>query len=271
MYDMEAPEGFIVSGAVNVNDNGEVVGYANGQYQSQYAYLWDDGDWTYLGTLSGLNWSAPTDINNAGQISGYSFILGPGGGNRGWIYDDGVMTDIGDLGGDRSTAFGINELGQVVGTADTSTPGVNHAFLWGDGVITDLGVLSGETDSAAYDINENGQICGASSHTSSTYPFPTFTTACFWDDDVIINIGKLPGYTRNSAAGGINDLGQVVGWSSDNGNNPHAFIWEDGDLTDLNTLIPSGSGWELKTAGDINNQGGLQDMVNITGRQVHIF
>jgi probable HAF family extracellular repeat protein len=141
MYDMEAPEGFIVSGAVNVNDNGEVVGYANGQYQSQYAYLWDDGDWTYLGTLSGLNWSAPTDINNAGQISGYSFILGPGGGNRGWIYDDGVMTDIGDLGGDRSTAFGINELGQVVGTADTSTPGVNHAFLWGDGVITDLGSI----------------------------------------------------------------------------------------------------------------------------------
>jgi probable HAF family extracellular repeat protein len=165
------------------------------------------------------------------------------------------MTDIGDLGGDRSNANAINEQGQVVGWADTNESGINHAFVWEDGVMTDLGVLPDEEESAAYDINENGQICGASSHTLNQYPFPTYVTACVWDGDEIIEIGKLPGYTRNNAAGGINDQGQVVGYSSDNGNNPHAFIWEDGELTDLNSLLPSGSGWELKSAADINEEG----------------
>jgi probable HAF family extracellular repeat protein len=254
IYDMGTPEGFLVSGAVNVNNLGQVVGYANGEYQSQYAYLWEEGNWSYLGTLPDLDWSTPSDINDEGQITGNSFILGPGGGRRGWIYEDEVMTDIGDLGGARSSVNAINEIGQVVGSSYNET-NVTHAFLWDDGNMTDLGVLPDEERSAAYDINENGQICGSSSHTLNQYPFPTYQTACFWDGEEITEIGKLPGYTRNSAAGGINSQGQVVGWSSDTGNNPHAFIWEDGELTDLNSLLPEGSGWELKSAADISDDG----------------
>jgi probable HAF family extracellular repeat protein len=264
MYDMGAPEGFVVSGAVNVNNHGQVVGYANGAYQSQYAYFWEEGNWTYLGTLPDLDWSTPSDINDEGQITGNSFILGPGGGRRGWFYEDGDMTDIGHLGGNRSSAYAINEIGQVVGSSYNET-NVNHAILWEDGNMTDLGVLPGEERSAAYDINENGVVCGASSHTLNQYPFPTFTTACVWDGEEIIEIDKLPGYTRNNAAGGINNQDQVVGYSSDNGNNPHAFIWEDGELTDLNDLLPSGSGWVLKTAADINDDGEIIGYGKING------
>jgi probable HAF family extracellular repeat protein len=264
MTDMGTPEGFLVSGAVNVNDNGQVAGYANGQYQSQYAYLWEDGNWTYLGTLPDLDYSAPYDINNLGQIVGHSFMLGPGGGSLAWIYEDGDMSELGTLGGDRSTAFGINDEGQVVGSSRTSN-NYTHAFLWEDEEMIDLGVLPDEDNSAAYDINENGQICGASSHTLNQYPFPTYVTACVWDGDEIIEIEKLPGYNRNNAAGGINDLGQVVGYSSDNGNNPHPFIWEDGYLTDLNDLIPEGSGWELKNAADINEKGEIVGYGKING------
>jgi probable HAF family extracellular repeat protein len=255
IYDLETPSGYLVSGATDVNDLGQVIGYARGQYQSQYAYIWEDGNWSYLGTLPDLDYSSAYDINNASQIVGYSFILGPGGGSRGWIYEDGDMTDIGTLGGNRSVASGINELGQVVGVADTNETGINHAFLWEDGEMTDLGVLPNETDSSAADINENGQICGVSSHTVQQYPFPTYLTACLWDNGDIINIGKLPGYTRNSAASAINNQGQVIGYSSNNGNQPHAFIWEEGILTDLNNLIPSDSGWELKSASDIDELG----------------
>ncbi|TKJ37243.1 hypothetical protein CEE37_14110 [candidate division LCP-89 bacterium B3_LCP] len=49
----------------------------------------------------------------------------------------------------------------------------------------------------------------------------------------------------------------MVGWAQtgDPGYITHAFVWEDGVMTDLNTLIPSGSGWTLKSASDINNAG----------------
>src|SRR6185312_5528685 len=33
------------------------------------------------------------------------------------------------------------------------------------------------------------------------------------------------------------------------------FLWQDQHFTDLNDLIPAGSGWELSVAGDINNSG----------------
>ncbi|GAG13166.1 unnamed protein product, partial [marine sediment metagenome] len=235
MTDIGTPDGFLVSGATSVNDYGQVVGYANGAYQSQYAYLWEDGNWTYIGTLPDLDYSASFDINNPGQIVGHSFMLGPGGGSLAWIYEDGNLTGLGTLGGGRSSAYALNDEGQVVGSSRTNN-NKTHAFLWENGTMTDLGVLPNETGSAAYDINENGQVCGSSSHKLNQYPFPTFRTACFWDGDDIIEIGKLPGYTRNNAAGGINDQCQVVGYSSDNGNDPHAFIWEDGVLTDLNDL-----------------------------------
>jgi probable HAF family extracellular repeat protein len=255
MSDLETPSGFLVSGATNINDFGQVAGYAMGDYQSQYAYLWEEGNWTYIGTLPDLDYSSAFDINNAGQTVGYSFILGPGGGTRGWIYEDGEMTDLGALGGNRSTAYAINELGQVVGWAEIDEPGISHAFLWEAGEMTDLGVLPNETDSSAADINENGQVCGLCAHTIPEYPFPTYRTACLWDNESIINIGKLPGYARNSGAGGINNLGQVVGFSSNNANQLHAFLWEDGVLTDLNDLLPPGSGWELMGAADINDEG----------------
>lgn len=64
-----------------------------------------------------------------------------------------------------------------------------------------------------------------------------------------------------SWAHGINNRGRVVGGTDEFGgnflgSNPyHAFLWINDIIKDLNSLIPANSGWELKTAWDINNFG----------------
>ncbi len=87
-----------------------------------------------------------TDINDAGQVVGYTyndtspdvraFITGP----------DGVGTrDLGSLGGQWNHASAINEAGQVVGNSMVVFDGPRHAFITGpDGMgMRDLGTLGG--------------------------------------------------------------------------------------------------------------------------------
>jgi len=69
-------------------------------------------------------------------------------------------------------------------------------------------------------------------------------------------LGNLGGNSGNAAA--INNRGQVVGYSSTSYSDPteHAFIWDNGVMLDLNTLLDaSGTGWTLEYAEGINDRG----------------
>jgi probable HAF family extracellular repeat protein len=54
----------------------------------------------------------------------------------------------------------------------------------------------------------------------------------------------------NSAALGINAHGQVVGASAHPVNN-HAFLWDQGVMTDLGTLGATSVGFDINLLGDI--------------------
>jgi probable HAF family extracellular repeat protein len=72
------------------------------------------------------------------------------------------------------------------------------------------------------------------------------------------NLGMLPG-DASSVAFGINNHGQVVGTSCSGilaTGNCRAYIWQDGVMTDLNTLVKSGStSFPLLFANQINDHG----------------
>jgi probable HAF family extracellular repeat protein len=81
-----------------------------------------------------------------------------------FLHSDGVMTDLGTLGGIHSFGLAINTAGQVTGYAYTPGNADYHAFLYKNGVMIDLNTLipagSGWTLNAGHAINDNGQITG---------------------------------------------------------------------------------------------------------------
>ena len=101
-------------------------------------------------------------INDRGQVIGISSIAS--GDVHGFLYEKGVMTDLGSLPGrNDSNAFGINNRGQVVGESDAGTnPYLPHAFLFEHGAMTDLGTLPGDNFSEGVGITGRGDIAGNS-------------------------------------------------------------------------------------------------------------
>ena len=118
-----------------------------------------------------------------------------------------------------------------------------HAFLWQNGVMTDLGVLPGDEDSGAAAINNLGQIVGSSGRTDPETYESTYRSFLY-ENGVMT---ALPVPSSESYAGDINDSGVVVGTMRAGGgfSNYHAYIYADGVVTNLNSLIPSGSGLHL--------------------------
>jgi probable HAF family extracellular repeat protein len=118
------------------------------------------------------------------------------------------MTDLGTLGGTRSSATGINDAGRVVGYSNTAS-GEGHAFITGlNGMgMTDLGTLGG-LSSYAIGINDAGQVAGGSETASGfSHAFITGSNGVGMTD--LNSLVSLPGVTFTEATA-INNHGQVV-------------------------------------------------------------
>jgi probable HAF family extracellular repeat protein len=75
----------------------------------------------------------------------------------------------------------------------------------------------------------------------------------------------------DSAAIGINDIGQIVGVSLDASFNPRAFLRQGQELIDLNTLVPAGSPLYLASACSINATGEIVGFAFDNSGNVHAY
>jgi probable HAF family extracellular repeat protein len=152
------------------------------------------------------------------------------------------MTDIGDLGGGSAVAYGLNDSGQVVGSAVTAD-GSNHPFLYSNGTMTDLGTLGspGGNDwwNVATGINKSGTAVGTSYDALGNF------LGFVWRNGKMTALGTLGGQWSQAFA--INDKGQISGLAYTKGNaSAHAFLLTGKKMIDLGTLDgPSGTTWGL--------------------------
>jgi probable HAF family extracellular repeat protein len=237
-----------------LNNSGHLTGaiteYINGQWQEYQAFLYNGNTVSKLGTLGGAT-SGATAINDSGQVAGASDISGNSA-SHAFFYDGTTMHDLGTFGGTHSIAWDINNNGYVVGRCDTAN-GPSRAFLYDGTTMHDLGTLGGVdwVHSDAFSINDNNQVTGES---STGHAF-------FYDGTTMHDLGSFGApipYSGYSVGLGVNNSGLVVGYSSipEEINVVHAFLYDDRiGMLDLNDLIPSGSGWVLNVANDINSSG----------------
>jgi probable HAF family extracellular repeat protein len=141
-----------------------------------------------------------------------------------------TVIELPTLGGDQAVAFGINDLGDVVGWSLTRA-GELHACLWDDGVPVDLGTLGG-TQSRAWAINNAGTVVGESLLLggSGSGQFKAF----------IIDGGpmtQLPGLGGNwSVAYAINEAGVATGIAANASQQEKMATWSGGVITNLGPL-----------------------------------
>ena len=147
--------------------------------------------------------------------------------------------DIGNLGGDATYVYDMNELGQVVGMSLTTNSAlIVHAYVWQGGTMTDLGTLGGTT-SGAFAINDLGVVAGGADTPSE------ILHATLWSGGVATDLD--PTHPEESIAYGLNDAGDAVG-HREIGGVKYATLWRGGDTIDL------GAG-PNSTALDVNAQG----------------
>jgi probable HAF family extracellular repeat protein len=282
------------SEAFYMNNRAAIGGVSSRVDGTEHAFLWQKGVMADLGTLGGPNSEAFGGPNLSNQLVGQSDTadVDPDNENfcgfgthqmcRPFLWQplpskEGVMFPLATLGGHNGQADGVNNRGEVVGTAENATADTScpigqslHQFkpvVWRQGGIRELRTFSGDPDGVAFGTNDNGDVVGTSGVCAPFNPNTsenlTARHALLWHKGEMTDLGNLGGTGSNGGilAFSVNDRGHVVGVSDITGDASfHAFLWtRESGMEDLGTLEADDFG---------SSATGLDDQGNVVGLSV---
>jgi probable HAF family extracellular repeat protein len=247
------------------------------------AFSWTQGNGMQdVGTLgSGVD-SQAFLVNESGQVVGVSFTSSSPNSNNGpaclanvptqdpFLWENGIITDLGTLGGHCGWPYGLNNAGAVIGNSTPSGDGFGLPFLWTRQTgmqalsTTAAGSLGGE----AYAINDTGQVVGYGQNSNEAF-------ALLWENGRVRRLGNLAG-TNCTIANSINSRGQVVGYSGpgfpEGDCTGRAVFWDsNGPPVDLNLLVSPNSPLQLFEAISINDRGEIVGSGALSNGDEHGF
>jgi probable HAF family extracellular repeat protein len=190
--------------AYAINNAGHIAGEFVNDADRMRAVVYDGTNYRDLSDGGGAI-STAMYINDRDQVAG---VIAPIGNEvHAFLYSDGVMTDLSAVSGyPNSSAWGINEMGQVIGRSGAPlTDYPERGFLYYQGQFTDLTPSSLSQPMA---INNKGQVVGDLGIGIGD-PF-------VWENGAYARLNDLidpaSGYVLQVAAD-INDNGQILAWA----------------------------------------------------------
>jgi uncharacterized membrane protein len=234
MYDTGIPYSPAYAGwSLAISNSGVVAGgyHPGGDPGQSHAFVWTDANHNHLldqGELQDLNSVIPTATISAAE----DIIDASGPGDHRKVTADAYVTVAG--GGQQWRAFLLTDL--------------NDNGVFDPGEVTDLGTLRKGVETQSFAINDAGQVAGYSGSDAFVWQAPN---GPFTDLFQFAKRGWLA-----PIPGAINHGGEVVGHVNGTGGVTRAWVQSgNGSITDLNGLIPAGSGWFLQDARDVNDSG----------------
>ncbi len=171
---------------------------------------------TDLGSFGGapfnIHQTVANDINNAGQVVGWSYDGFQR--KRAFLWQNGTMSELNAFSFSAlSEAQVINDAGQVAGWISGANSANQSPALWSNSSVMSLGGGGIGYTNQAYGINNAGQVVG-STRPPMSLGIPE--NGWFWDKGTLTHVGDISFglYDPYAILRSINDAGQIVGTSS---------------------------------------------------------
>lgn len=253
----------------HLNDSREMAGTESINQNIYFGVYWNAA-----GQAFGLPPLAGTDpfygsrhtkahgINSLGQIAGAAkdtvnfsvhAVL--------WLTKDTPGQDLGFLGKgayvDYSEAYGINDLGHVVGNSAIGT--AMRGFLWRNGVMTNLAALSGTASegTSASAVNNRGLAVGK----SNLYPVTWRYEVANSSSTPVVQALPIPAGFFSAQPTAVNDSADVAGYAGSPNIDAHAILWRNGQAIDLGAW----PGGHYSVANKINDLGQIVGTGTVAG------